>query len=317
MSMSHGSHQHHHHSHPALEGRVNPKPLAIALIITATYLVAEVVGGVLSNSLALLADAGHMATDVAALALALFAIWLAKRPASDQRSFGFYRVEVLAALINAAALIIISLYIFWEAYQRLFEPPEVQSGLMLAVASGGLVVNLISVWFLTRGGDHHHNLNTRGAYLHVLGDLLGSVAAITAAIIMMLTGWYLADPILSAGIGGLVLWSSWRLLKESVSVLMESTPNGMDLKQIRRCMCEIEGVESVHDLHIWTVSSNLNALSGHVDVSESRPWGDVLKDLNHLLRHDFGITHITLQPEPSTGVCDIEGGCCFASHGVV
>lgn len=305
---------HHHHGHSALENRINPKPLIIALIITATYMVAEIIGGIASNSLALLADAGHMATDVAALSLALFAIWFAKRPASDKRTFGFYRVEVLAALLNAAALIVISVYIFWESYQRLVTPPEVQTDIMLAVATGGLIVNLIAVWVLTRGGDHHHNLNTRGAYLHVLGDLLGSVAAIAAAVIMMYTNWYLADPILSAGIGALVLWSSWRLLRESVSVLMESTPKGMDMKRIRQCMSEVEGVESVHDLHVWTVTSSLHALSGHVDITEKRPWKDILIDLNSVLKNEFGITHITLQPEASTGMCDVEDGCCFESH---
>lgn len=204
-----GTHGHENAESPS--ARVNPRPLLIALGITSLFLVAEVTGGLLTNSLALLADAGHMATDVVALALALFAIWLARHPATAERSFGLYRAEVLAALVNAATLVAVSIFIFWEAFGRIGEPPEVDSGPMLAVAAAGLVANAASAWELMRGGGHEENLNTRGAFPHVIGDMLGSIGAIVAALVMLATGWYLADPILSAGIGLLILWSSWRL----------------------------------------------------------------------------------------------------------
>ncbi len=207
------SHDHDHdHDHRDEEStadrpveRVNRRPLVIALAITATFLVIEVIGALLTNSLALLADAGHMLTDVAALALALFAMWLANRPATPVRSFGFYRAEILAALVNATTLVVVSIYIFWEAFQRIGEPPHIDSGPMLIVAIAGLGANAASAWVLMSGGGHENNINTRGAFLHVVGDMLGSVGAIVAALVMLATGWYLADPILSAGIGGLIL----------------------------------------------------------------------------------------------------------------
>lgn len=298
---AHAGHEHHaHHQHEDADvpaTRVNRRPLAIALGISATFLVVEVVGGLLTNSLALLADAGHLATDVAALGLALFSGWVAGRPATPQRSFGFYRTEVLAATVNALALVVVSLIIFWEAARRLGAPPEVDSGPMLVVASAGLVANAASAWVLTRGGGHTHNLNVRGAFLHVVGDLLGSVAAIVAALIMLATGWYLADPILSAGIGVLILWSAWRLLRESVDVLMEAAPAHIDAEEVRGAMRAVDGVEDVHDLHIWTVTSGLVALSAHVEVTGRREWHAVLVDLATLLRERFDIAHVTLQPE--------------------
>lgn len=288
--------------------RVNRRPLAIALAITTVFLIAEVIGGLLTNSLALLADAGHMATDVAALGLSLFAVWLARRPATPERSFGFYRAEVLAALINAATLVAISIYIFWEAFQRFGEPPEIDSGPMLVVAIAGLFANVASAWVLMQGGGHEDNLNTRGAFLHVVGDMLGSVGAITAAIVMLATGWYLADPILSAGIGLLILWSSWKLLKESVEVLLESTPAHIDTAGVRAAMIEVEGVSGVHDLHVWTVTSGLIALSSHVEVADQRAWHDTLVNLCEVLRERFAIFHVTLQPEePHTAHGDFRG----------
>jgi len=309
----HHNHSHLHDYHPASLKRTNAKPLVLALVLTATYLIAEVVGGVLSNPLALLDDAGHIATDVAALGLALFAVWLARRPASENRSFGFYRAEVLAALLNAAILLVVSVYIFWEAFARFHEPPEISTMPMLLVATGGLVINIVSAWVLSRGGAHNHSLNTRGAYLHVLGDMLGSIAAIAAAVIIMFTWWNIADPILSAGIGVLVLWSAWRLLRESVDVLLESTPRGIHPSEIKEALGSIDGVTGVHDLHIWTVSSGIHALSGHVDVVQSRPWQEILLELNEVLRRKFGITHVTLQPESASEHCDVEDGCAFES----
>jgi cobalt-zinc-cadmium efflux system protein len=303
-------HNHAGHQHSPGE-RVDRRPLLIALVITATFLVAEVIGGLLTNSLALLADAAHMATDAAALGLALFAIWLAGRPATPQRSFGFYRAEILAALVNAATLIAISIYIFWEAFHRIGDPPEVESGLMLIVAIAGLIANGACAWVLMRGGGHEHNLNTRGAFLHVVGDMLGSVGAIAAALIMMATGWYLADPILSGAIGLLILWGSWRLLRESVEVLLEATPKGIDPADVREALVEIDGVSGVHDLHVWTVTSGLIAMSGHIEVNGGRDWHELLPELTRLLREEFGIAHVTLQPEEPHAGSGLFDGCCL------
>ena len=310
-------------AHVRLDGRdgmaegpgrgANRRPLTIALAITATVLVVEVVGGLLTGSLALLADAGHMATDAAALALSLFAAWLARGPTTPRRSCGFLRAEVLAALANAATLIAISMYIFWEAVHRFGAPPEVDSGPMLVVAAVGLVANAVAAWVLARGGGHGGDLNTRGAYLHVLGDLLGSVGAIVAALVMLATGWYLADPVLSVGIGGLILWGAWRLLREAVDVLMEAAPPAIDVAAVRNAMGGVEGVVGVHDLHVWTVTSGLVALSAHVEVSGTRDWYEVLPELAAVLRTRFGIAHVTMQPEESHRLPEPFRGCSLDS----
>jgi cobalt-zinc-cadmium efflux system protein len=297
-------HEDHDHDRPSTMRR---RALAIALAITTAFLVVEVAGGLLTNSLALLADAGHMATDAAALALSLFAIWLAGRPATPARSFGYLRAEILAAFVNAAALVAISLVIVWEAIERLGDPPHVESGPMLVVAVAGLLANALSAWVLMRGGGHEHDLNTRGAYLHVLGDMLGSTGAIVAAIVMLATGWYLADPLLSAGIGLLILRGAWRLLRESVDVLLEATPSHIDAGEVRRAMRQVEGVDGVHDLHVWTVTSDLIALSGHVEVADTRDWPVILPELAALLRERYGIAHVTLQPEQHDGAAPFDG----------
>lgn len=289
------------HAHESLDtlAEGSPwRPLAIAFALTTTFLIIEIIGGILTNSLALLADASHMATDALALALALFTRRLARRPPSVQRSFGYLRAEILAALFNASLLIAITIYIFWKAYQRLAEPPEVQSGAMLVVATAGLAANAASAWVLSRGGGETRDVNTRGALLNVIGDMLGSVGAIAAALIMLATGWYLADPILSAGIGALILWSSWRLLRETIDILLEATPAGVNTDDLRAAMLATDGVEGVHDLHIWTVTSGMLAMSGHVETNGARDWYVVLGDLSTLLRDRFGIAHVTLQPEP-------------------
>lgn len=307
-----GNHDHHNPEQPA--ERVNRRPLIIALLITALFLVVEFVGGLITGSLALMADAGHMATDVAALALSLFAIWLARRPATPERSYGFARAEVLAALVNAATLVAISIYIFWEALNRIGEPPEIESGPMLLVAVAGLAANAASAWVLMRGGGHEQNLNTRGAFLHVVGDMLGSLGAIAAALVMLATGWYLADPLLSAAIGLLILWSSWRLFRESVEVLLETTPKGIDATEVRTALSQVEGVTGVHDLHIWTVTSGLIAMSGHVEVTSAREWHDLLDQCTRLLRERFGIAHVTLQPETLDGTLGSFDGCSLDSE---
>jgi cobalt-zinc-cadmium efflux system protein len=291
--------------------RVSLRPFVIALAITTVFLVVEIVGGLLANSLALLADAGHMATDAAALGLSIFAIWLAARPATPQRSFGFYRAEVLAALVNSATLIAISFYIFWEAFKRLSDPPAVKSGLMLVVAVAGLLANGVSALVMMRSGGHEENLNMRGAFLHIVGDLLGSVGTILAAIIMLATGWYFADPLLSAGIGLLILWNSWSLLRESVDVLLEATPKNIDIAEVRKALSNVDDIEGVHDLHVWTVTSGLIAMSGHVVVSGQRTWRDVRVQLTASLRDRFGIMHVTLQPEEPFEQDDSFDGCSF------
>lgn len=295
----HSDHDHDaSHSHSALGDRsAKRKPLAIALAITTTFLVIEVIGGIAANSLALLADAGHMATDAGALLLALFASWLATRPATPRRSFGFMRAEILAAALNAAILLLLSLYIFYEAWKRFSDPPEIRSGLMLGVAVAGLGANLVAAWILSRGGGHQHDLNTRGAFLHVMGDLLGSVATIVAAVIIMATGWTEADPILSVVIGGLIVFSAWKLLREAVDILLEATPTGIDPPAVRAALKQVPGVAEVHDLHVWTVTSGVMAASAHLEITNVRQWPEVIDEASHLLADEFGIAHTTLQPE--------------------
>jgi cobalt-zinc-cadmium efflux system protein len=288
---------HHNEENAAPANRVDARPLIISLAITSTFLVVEVVGAYLSNSLALLADAAHMLTDVAALGLALLAIALARRPATATRSFGFLRAEILAALINAVTLIVAAIYIFYEAWERLQDPPEVQGNTLLIVAVAGLCANIAAALVLSRGGGHEHNLNQRGAFLHVMGDLLGSVATIVAALIIKFTGWYAADPLLSAVIGLLVVYSAWSLLRESVDVLLEAAPRGMDVTQVRRAMMDVTGVRGVHDLHVWTVTSGLVALSAHVEIASLQNWSEIMGHLATKLRDEFDIAHVTLQPE--------------------
>jgi cobalt-zinc-cadmium efflux system protein len=278
--------------------RVDRRPLVIALAITTTFFVVEVIGAYISNSLALLADAAHMLTDVAALGLALFAMWLARRETSPERTFGHLRAEILAALVNAVSLIILAIYIFWEAWQRFQEPPEVKSGPLLVVAVVGMLANIASAWVLSRGNGQRENLNTRGAFLHVLGDLLGSVATIAAALIIAFTGWYPADPLLSVVIGGLVVFGAWTLLRESVDVLLEAAPRGIVVADVRRAMDAVPGVSGVHDLHVWTVTSGLTALSAHVETDNLASWQTCMTTLSTMLREQFGIAHATLQPEP-------------------
>jgi cobalt-zinc-cadmium efflux system protein len=298
------AHDHHDHAHAAPSPR---RSLLVALAISGAFLLVEVAGAIATGSLALLADAGHMLTDVAALALALGAFWLSARPATPERTFGYYRVEVLAAAVNAATLVLIAFYIFYEAYQRLWNPPAVESGPMLAVAVAGLVANLASAWVLGRG--HGDNLNARGAFLHVLGDLLGSVGALLAAAVMLATGWYYADPIASVLIGLFTLWSGWRLLRESVDVLLEATPRGVDVRAIERALLALPGVGGIHDLHVWTVTSGFLALSAHLTVAPPPPPAGLLVDATGLLRERFGIDHVTLQIEGPALEEHVHHGC--------
>ena len=268
--------------------------LALALGITAAVMVAEGVGGWLAGSLALLADAGHMFADAAALGLALFAAGAAQRPATPERSFGLLRLEILAALVNGALLIAIAIGIGIEAWQRLRAPPAVDGPLLLGVAAVGLVANLAALAILHRG--HQHSLNQRGAYLHVLGDLLGSVGALAAGTLVVTAGWTLADPLISLLIALLVLASAWRLIKESTDVLMEATPDHIALGDVHDRIVSVRGVDSVHDLHVWTVTSGVVAMSGHLVVRNPTDNQPVLEEVQDRMRA-LGITHVTVQME--------------------
>jgi cobalt-zinc-cadmium efflux system protein len=284
------------HEHPrATSALGNRRALVLALALTATFLIVEAIGGWLTGSLALIADAGHMLTDVAALGLSLFAIVIAARPATHARTFGYKRFEVIAAAINGITLILIAAYITWEAVGRLDHPPEISSLPMLLVALGGLTVNLIVMRLLSHG--RHESLNLRGAYLPVLGDLLGSIGAIAAALVILATGWTRADPLISLAIAALIVISAVRLIRESLDVLMESTPRGLDVGEIEAALTEIPGVQCVHDVHVWTVTSGFLAMSGHISITNAESYSRVLVAAQDLLRERFGVNHATIQVE--------------------
>jgi len=283
----------HAHNHSAA-GK-NKKRLAIVLALTSAYLVAEVIGGLLTHSLALLADAGHMLTDVAGLILALFAIRFAERPATPERTYGYYRIEILAALVNAVVLIGISLYILYEAYERFRNPPEIQSGGMLAVALVGLVVNIAGIYLLKSASEE--SLNMKGAYFEVLSDMLTSIGVIAAGIIMLTTGWYYADPIISAGIGVFILPRTWMLLRDAVGVLLEGTPHDVNLAALRESIRTVEGVADVHDLHVWSLTSGINAMSVHAVLADHSLHDEVLAAVQKKVTSEFKIAHATVQVE--------------------
>lgn len=285
-----------HHAHGTDRVTADRRNLGSALALISAYALAEVIGGVLSGSLALMADAGHMLSDALALGLSLFAFWVARRPATATRTYGYYRAEILAALANGAALVAIALLVFVEAYHRIQAPPQVRGGLMLAVAAGGLIVNLLALWILGRG--HSTSLNVRGAWLHVLSDTVGSVGALVAGGLILTLGWTWADPAASILIGLLIIYSSWQLLAEVVGVLMEGAPGHIDVDAVRDAMRGVPGVTAVHDLHVWTITSGLYALSAHAEVDGSRPHRDVLQGIHDVLRERFGIDHLTIQIEP-------------------
>jgi cobalt-zinc-cadmium efflux system protein len=259
------------------------------------FMVAEVVGGVLSNSLALLADAGHMFTDVGALALSLVAMRLAQRPPSPTKTYGYVRLEILAALVNGAALLFIALLILKEAWDRFGTPPEVEGSLMLTVAVLGLGVNVIGALLLH--GHAGESLNVRGAYLHILGDLLGSVGAITAGVLVVTLGWMLADPIVSVVIAALILLGAWRLVKEATDILLEAAPEGVDVEELVEELREIAGLEELHDIHVWTLTSGFVAMSGHGVIDDLARHRPILDEINRRM-NDRGINHVTFQLEP-------------------
>jgi len=268
--------------------------LVLVLVLTATFMVAEVVGGILSGSLALLADAGHMFTDVAALGLSVFAIGLSRRPPSARRTYGYVRFEILAALVNGAALLVISGLILVEAWGRLRAPPEVDGAILLGVASAGLVVNTVGALLLH--GHAHDNLNVRGAYLHVLGDLLGSAGAIVAGVVLLTTGWAPIDAITSVAIALLILFGAWRLVREASDVLLESAPAHVDLEALVADLSGIEGLEEVHDVHVWTLTSGFVALSAHGIIDDPTLHTRILDEVRTRMQ-SHGIEHVTFQIE--------------------
>jgi len=288
------------HRHPApgeneRRNRRTTRRLAIVLGLTAGFALVELAGGLMANSLALLADAGHMAADMMALCLALLAAWTARRPPDQARTYGYRRVEILAALFNGIALIVIALLILLEAWERMAQPPEVAVGLMAMVATGGLAVNLVAAWLLH---SQQLGMNVRAAYLHVLGDLLGSVGALLAAGLMALFGWYWADPAISIVIGGVIVFSAVRLVLDSVNVLLEGAPAHLDTEEVRACLARLDGVSGVHDLHLWSLGGNAPLLSAHLVLDDSRPSAGVLRSATSILQERFGIDHTTLQTEP-------------------
>ena len=282
--------------------------LLVVLALSATYMLAEVIGGWLTGSLALLADSGHMLGDVLGLGMAIAAIRFARRPATAGKTYGFYRTEILAALVNSIVLLIVAGWILVSAWRRLVNgDADVQALPMLIVACGGLLVTLIGVRLLHTAAEE--SLNVRGAFLEVLGDLLGSIATIVAAAVILLTGWTPADAIISALIGLLIVPRAWGLLRSVIDVLLESTPRHLDVREIETAMRSVPGVESTHDIHLWTITSGFDAMSGHVR-SNGRPSEQVLHDLQRTLREQFGIEHVTLQVEAADHADD--GACCIA-----
>jgi cobalt-zinc-cadmium efflux system protein len=283
----------HSHDHEHSRLRADRRALGFALALISCFLVVEVVVGVLADSLAVLADAGHMLADAGSLALALFAAWLAGRPATPQRSFGYRRAEILAALANGVALVVVAVWIVVEAVGRLSDPPDVAGGWVLAVGAVGLVVNLAAAGVLHRAGSH--SLNVRAALLHVLADLLGSVGVIVAGLVVLTTGWELADPLVAMLIAVLIVVSAWRLLRESVSVLLEATPVGMSAEEIGRAMLGVPQVVQVHDLHVWTITSGFPALSAHVLVDPGADCHAIRRRIETVLGERFELGHTTLQ----------------------
>src|ERR1051325_8715741 len=283
------------HTHRHQHRNESWRRLCLVLILTMLYMFAEVIGAWWTGSLALLADAGHMFTDVAALILALTAVWFGSRPATSRKTFGYYRLEIIAALVNGVALVVISLFLFYGAYERWLTPPVIQSGPMIVVAIGGLAVNLICAWILHARDEV--DINLRGAWMHVMGAALGSVAAILAGVSTSLFCWYAADGVFSVVSSLLIIWGSVRLIKESTNVLLEGTPAHINLAAVESAILDTNGVDDVHDLHVWTITSGREALSAHVIHAHSISQPDLLRELRTKLHDRFGVDHLTIQME--------------------
>ena len=296
------SHDHGHHDHAHIHDvrAMSRRRLWIALIINAVFLLFEVVGGILTNSLALLADAGHMLTDVAALLLAVFVSTLAEKPATPKRTYGLLRAEVLGALANGAALVIIVGMILWEAWRRIGISQEIHATGMLVIAVLGLLANAGSAWVLF--GSRNVTVNLRGAFLHMIADALGSVGAIAAGVVILFTGWTPVDLVASLVISVFILWGSWDLISETVNILLEATPKDIDFYEVQKALLEIDHIQDVHDLHIWTIASGIPSMSAHIrlssECSDTNHWQECLYTTQKMIRERFGIVHSTFQFEP-------------------
>ncbi len=299
----HHGHDHGHHDHAHDLREASRRSLIIALSLTGSYMIAEVIGGILSGSLALLADAGHMLTDAASIALALLAMWISNREATVARTFGFHRTEVLAALINTISLWLIAGWIFYEAYHRFLHSAEIEGILMLSVGAVGLVVNIVVAYVLHAQAGH--SLNVHGAFLHVLGDLMGSVGVIVSGVLILAFGWNIADPIISVVIGALILVSTRPLFQKVVDVLLEGTPSHVDTYKLCADIEDVEGVTVIHDVHVWTISSNYYALTVHVliDPSYEGDVNEMLAKMRAIAYEDYNIMHATFQLETTVSSC--------------
>jgi cobalt-zinc-cadmium efflux system protein len=305
----HHDHEHDgHHDHQHDLRSASYSRLWWAFIINLVFLVVEVIGGILTNSLALLADAGHMLTDVGALALAIFVAHMAKRAATPNRTYGLLRAEVLGAFVNGATLVLIVGFIFWEAWERLGKIQTIDGPFMLVIAAFGLLANIASAIILAKGRDE--NVNIRGAFLHMVADALGSVGAIIAGIVIWTTGWFPIDTIASVVIGLLILWSSWGFLKQTMNILLEATPENIDYLEVKKSLENMEHIDAIHDLHIWTITSGMPVLSAHIGLStccsDTNHWQECLSKAQSLLKERFGIEHTTLQVEPCENSCEQE-----------
>ncbi len=291
-------HDHAHHLPSGQAGSASGRHsyrLGIALGLTLTYMSAEVIGGILTGSLALLADAAHMLTDAAGLGLALLAIRFAARPATAQKTYGYMRAEILSALANSTFLLLVTGYILYEAYTRFLSPPEVASTPMMIVAIIGLVVNLISMRILSGGSSE--SLNVRGAYFEVISDMLGSIGVIIAALVIKFTGWTVADPIIAAAIGLFIIPRTWRLLNETIHILLEGVPGDIELADVSQSLSSIENVQAIHDLHVWTITSGMNAMSVHLKVATPAQSPVALQQAREIMRSKYKIEHVTIQIE--------------------
>ncbi|MDP2730921.1 MAG: cation diffusion facilitator family transporter [Dehalococcoidales bacterium] len=301
------------HSHEAEhQNAAGKNRLKITLAIVVIIMVAEIIGGILSNSLALLSDAGHMLVDALALGLSLFALTIAAKPATESKTYGYHRVEIMAALANGVTLVVVAAYIFYEAYQRFLEPPEVKAPLMLLIATIGLVANLAGVLLLRK--DSHRNLNIKGAFWHILGDTVSSVGVIIGGIIISVTGLGIVDPIIAVIIGFIVLWGAVRLVKESGDILLEAAPKHIPVDEVTKMLKGIPGVKEVHDIHIWTITSGIYAMSAHLIIEDQSVSGsaEIVDKANRKLSQQFNIAHTTFQLEcercescPPGTVCNI------------
>ena len=301
-----------HHSEASHQTSGSSRPLKFALVIVLGIMIIEVVGGILSNSLALLGDAGHMLVDALALGLSLFALTLARRPATRSKTFGYHRAEIMAALINGTILVLVSIFIFYEAYWRFITPPAVETPVMLVVASVGLITNLIAIWLLRRMS--HRSLNIRAAFWHIIGDTISSVGVIVGGIIIAFTGWYIADPIIAVFIGAIILWGAVRIVRESTDILLEAVPKHIRIEDVISAIKSVPGVEEVHDIHVWAITSGIHALSAHLLIEEQTisQSAEIVEAVNGILSEQFNITHTTLQLEcekcescPSGIICNI------------